>query len=281
MDMQIHPKSLMPRAAETIHGAWRARIGRIGALLAPLLLAACVPHGGVADRPDAAAAVPESVESARILVFTRTAGFRHDSIPAAVDTLRALASEAGFSTEQSEDPALFRDDALWRYRAVVFASTTGDVLDAEQQAAFERYVRKGGGYVGVHAAADTEYDWPWYGELVGAWFVGHPPGLQTTRVTFSGDAMPDGGAGWRVTDELYNYRRNPRGNADVIATVHESDYAGGTMGDDHPIAWCHARFGGRAWYTGLGHTEEMYADPVYRAHLLRGLRYVTRQAEGC
>ena len=281
MDMQTQPKFLMPRAAETMRGAWRARIGRIGALLAPLLLAACVPHGGVAERPDAAAAVPESAESARILVFTRTAGFRHDSIPVAVDTLRALASDAGFSVEQSEDPALFRDDALWRYRAVVFASTTGDVLDAEQQAAFERYMRKGGGYVGVHAAADTEYEWPWYGELVGAYFVGHPPGLQDTRVTFEGDAAQAFAQPWRVTDELYNYKRNPRPFVEVIATVDERDYKGGTMGSDHPIAWCHARFGGRAWYTGLGHTEAMYADPIYRAHLLRGLRYVTRQADDC
>jgi type 1 glutamine amidotransferase len=280
MDMQIHPKSLMPCVAGTTLGAWRTRIGRIGALLAPLLLAACVPHD-VAEHPVAAAAAPESAESARILVFTRTAGFRHDSIPVAVDTLRALAPEAGLAVEHSEDPSLFNDGTLAKYRAVVFANTTGDALDAEQQAAFERYVRAGGGYVGVHAAADTEYEWPWYGELVGAYFVGHPPGLQTTRVTFTRDAMPDGGTGWRVTDELYNYRSNPRGNADVIATVHESDYAGGTMGDDHPIAWCHARFGGRAWYTGLGHDAKLYADPVFRAHLLRGLRYVTRQAESC
>lgn len=279
MDMQIHPKSLIPRVAGTL-GEWRARTGRIGALLAPLLLAACVPHD-VAEHPVAAAAAPESAESARILVFTRTAGFRHDSIPVAVETVRALASEAGYSVEQSEDPALFRDDALWRYRAVVFASTTGDVLDAEQQAAFERYLRKGGGYLGVHAAADTEYEWPWYGELVGAWFVGHPPGLQDTRVTFEGDAAQAFSQPWRVTDELYNYKSNPRPFVEVIATVDERNYKGGTMGSDHPIAWCHARFGGRAWYTGLGHTEAMYADPVYRAHLLRGLRYVTRQAEGC
>jgi type 1 glutamine amidotransferase len=280
MDMQILPKSLMRRAARTMRGALRARIGRVCALLAPLLLAACVPHGGVAERPDTAV-VPKATESARILVFTRTAGFRHDSIPVAVDTLRALASEAGFSVEQSEDPALFRDDALWRYRAVVFASTTGDVLDAEQQVAFERYVRKGGGYVGVHAAADTEYDWPWYGELVGAWFVGHPPGLQDTGVTFEGDAAQASAQPWRVTDELYNYKRNPRSFVEVIATVDERDYNGGTMGSDHPIAWCHARFSGRAWYTGLGHTEAMYADPTYRAHLLRGLRYVTRRADDC
>lgn len=264
-----------------MRGAWRTRIGRLGVLLAPLLLAACVPHGSVADRPDAAAAVPESAEPARILVFTRTAGFRHDSIPVAVDTLRALAPEVGLTIEHSEDPSLFNDEALAKYRAVVFANTTGDALDAEQQAAFERYLRKGGGYLGVHAAADTEYEWPWYGELVGAYFSGHPPGLQDTRVKFEGDAAQAFAQPWQVTDELYNYKRNPRPSVEVIATVDERDYKGGTMGADHPIAWCHARFGGRAWYTGLGHTEAMYADPIYRAHLLRGLRYVTRQADDC
>lgn len=257
----------------------RACGGWIGALL-PLLLMACTGHRGAAAADAPKADVATGAQATRILVFTRTTGFRHDAIPVAVDTLRALADEAGLSVEHSEDPALFRDDALARYRAVVFASTTGDVLDAAQQAAFERYVHAGGGFLGVHAAADTEYDWPWYGELVGAWFASHPPGLQTTRVTFAPGAGATGTA-WRVTDELYNYRRNPRGHADVIATIDEGDYAGGTMGDDHPIAWCHDRFAGRAWYTGLGHDASVYADPVYRALLTRGLRYVTRQADGC
>ena len=265
-----------PRAGDGTRGAWIRWAG----VLAAVMLAACVRDGGDATRAPVAETAAGTA-TPRILVFTRTTGFRHDSIPVAVDTLRALAGEAGLSVEHSEDATLFRDDALARYRAVVFASTTGDVLDATQQAAFERYVRAGGGFLGVHAAADTEYDWPWYGELIGAWFAGHPPGLQTTRVTFSPGAAPPDASAWRITDELYNYRRNPRGHADVIATVDEGDYAGGTMGDDHPIAWCHARFGGRAWYTGLGHDAAVYADAVYRAHLLRGLRFVMRQAEGC
>lgn len=217
---------------------------------------------------------------ASILVFTRTTGFRHDSIPLAVATVRQLASEAGLRLEHSEDPALFRDDRLARYRAVVFLSTTGDVLDAEQQAAFERFVKRGGGYLGVHAAADTEYDWPWYGDLVGAWFEGHPPGLQTSRVRFE-NAHADLSANWRITDELYNYKHNPRADVTVLATVDESGYEGGGMGDDHPIAWCHERLGGRAWYTGLGHDAKVYADPVYRAHLLRGLRWVAGLQADC
>lgn len=241
-----------------------------------VLPAACAYHDdGATERHAADAAAP------RILVFTRTTGFRHDAIPVSVETLRAVAAKAGLAVEHSEDPSLFRDDALKTYSAVVFASTTGDVLDAAQQAAFERYISAGGGFLGVHAAADTEYGWAWYGELVGAWFASHPPGLQETQVRFEGDTAGVSASPWRITDELYNYRRNPRPFVRVVATVDERDYAGGTMGADHPIAWCHDRYAGRAWYTGLGHDAAMYADPVYRAHLLRGLRYVTRQVAGC
>ncbi len=227
------------------------------------------PHPAVATAPPA------------ILVFTRTRGWRHDSIPQAVDTLRALAAQAGLDVVHSEDPGLFEDASLARFDAVVFANTTGDVLDAAQQAAFQRYIAGGGGFMGVHSAADTHKQWPWYGDLVGAWFKNHPPGLQTAPVRFESGRGPGGLQRWQVTDELYNYRRNPRPAVEVIATVDESGYAGGTMGSDHPIAWCQAAAGGRAWYTGLGHDPALYADPVFREHLLRGLRYATGRSDDC
>ncbi|MGH8028159.1 MAG: ThuA domain-containing protein [Pseudoxanthomonas sp.] len=216
----------------------------------------------------------------RVLVFTKTAGWRHDSIPTAIAALQRLGAQEGMKVDQTEDPAAFSDGNLKRYRVVVFASTTGDVLDAAQQAAMENYIRAGGGYVGVHSAADTEYDWPWYGQLVGAWFKGHPPGLQTTKVVFERNGIPDGPA-WTVTDEIYNYRSNPRNAVRVTATVDERDYTGGTMGADHPIAWCHSYDGGRAWYTGLGHDAKLYADPRFEAQLRRGLRYAARLSEDC
>ena len=241
-----------------------------------LLAGGCTTGTSVQSTPEASAPASPS----RILVFTRTAGFRHDSIPVGVDTLRALAAEAGLQLEHSEDPNLFDPASLARFRAVVFLNATGDVLDDAQQRAFERYVAAGGGYLGVHAAADAEYDWPWYGDLVGAWFQGHPPGLQTTDVHFEGD-QAGLATDWRISDELYNYKRNPRGEVEVLATVDEDDYTGGTMDKDHPIAWCHASGSARAWYTGLGHDAKMYADPIYRAHLLRGLRYVTGQSADC
>ena len=244
------------------------------------MLAGCV---AAPERPDASQQEDDVAgERLRLLVFTQTLGWRHDSIPAAVDTLRTLAAEAGFEIVHSEDPAVFNEDPrLAGFRAVMFANTTGNLLDDRQRATFERFIRGGGGFVGVHSAADTAYDWPWYGELVGAWFDSHPPGLQTSDVRFERGRHPPAIGVWRVTDELYNYRRNPRPDVEVIATVDESMYAGGTMGNDHPIAWCHARFNGRAWYTGLGHDVKLYTDPVFSAHLLRGLRYATTQSDDC
>ncbi len=216
---------------------------------------------------------------ARVLVFTRTVGWQHDSIPAAVAALQRLGAQEGMQVDHSADAADFNAPNLARYQAVVFANTTLDVLDEAQQAAMQGFIRAGGGFMGVHAAADTEYDWPWYGELVGAWFQSHPPGLQAARVFFEGDA--DAPRDWRVTDEIYNYRSNPRARVRVLATVREDDYAGGSMGADHPIAWCHAFDGGRAWYTGLGHEAALYADPVFQRHLLRGLRYATAWSQEC
>lgn len=210
-----------------------------------------------------------------LLVFTRTAGFRHDSIPAAVATLRTLAAAQGLRTVHSEDAGMFTRQRLANVRAVVFANTTGDVLDAGQQAALRDYIEHGGGFLGLHSAADTEYGWPWYGELIGAWFQRHPPGLQSTRVT-----LQDGGT-WRVRDEIYDYRRNPRPWVQVLASVDEADYTGGGMGTDHPIAWCRSMGRGRSWYTGLGHDAAVFDDANVRALLQRGLAYATGAAAGC
>ncbi|QDH69549.1 ThuA domain-containing protein [Lysobacter alkalisoli] len=248
-------------------------------LLASSLLAAVCACAKPAPPP--APAATEASPAMRMLVFTRTTGYRHDSIPDAVETLRQLARADSIAVDVSEDPADFNPDNLARYRLVAFANTTGDVLDPAGRVAMEAFVSAGGGFIGIHSAADTEYDWPWYGELVGAWFKGHPPGLQTTRVEFDRDGIAPEGRNWTVTDEIYNYRDNPRDRVHVIASVDEGLYEGGEMGDDHPIAWCHERNGGRAWYTGLGHDPALYADATYRRHLARGLRYAAGLAEEC
>lgn len=215
----------------------------------------------------------------RVLVFSRTAGFRHDSIPAGIAALKELGASSNITVDATETAAQFTTSNLARYDAVVFLSTTGDVLDTEQQKAFENYVATGGGYVGVHAAADTEYDWEFYGGLVGAHFASHPH-IQPATVRVEDHQHPATahlGPSWERTDEWYNYRTNPRGRARILATLDETTYQGGTMKGDHPIAWCQAYRGGRAFYTGGGHTAASYAEPAFRQHLLGGLRYATGQ----
>nr|WP_312881202.1 ThuA domain-containing protein [Actinomadura alba] len=211
----------------------------------------------------------------RILVFSKTAGFRHDAIPAGITALRELGAANDFTVDATEDAGAFTTANLSGYQAIVFLLTTGDVLNAAQQTAFESYITAGGGYAGVHAAADTEYDWPFYGGLVGAYFASHPA-IQQATIRVEDRAHPSTAhlpAAWQRTDELYNYRTNPRGTVHVLATLDESTYTGGSMGGDHPIAWCQAYRGGRSWYTGLGHTIESYSEPAFRAHLLGGVRY--------
>ncbi|MEV6521205.1 ThuA domain-containing protein [Longispora sp. NPDC051575] len=211
----------------------------------------------------------------KVLVFSKTASFRHDSIPAGIQAFRDLGATNNFTVTATEDATTFTPTNLAQYQAVVFLSTTGDVLDATQQSAFEGYIRAGGGYVGVHAAADTEYGWPFYGELVGAYFTSHPAQSQATAAVedraHAATAHLD--PTWSRYDEWYNYRFNPRGDAHVLATLTESSYAGGTMGTDHPHVWCKRYQGGRSFYTGQGHTTASYAEPAFRAELLGGLRY--------
>jgi type 1 glutamine amidotransferase len=211
--------------------------------------------------------------AARILVFSKTAGFRHTSIEPGVSALRALGTANGFSIDATEDAGQFTAANLRRYQAVVFLSTTGDVLNEAQQAAFMAYIRQGGGFVGIHAAADTEYGWPWYGKLLGAYFASHPaPAQARLRVEDRGhpstSTLPDP---WARFDEWYDFRTNPRSQGvTVLLTLDESSYSGGQM---HPIAWYHEYDGGRSWYTAGGHTEASFSEPKFLEHLLGGIRY--------
>ncbi|MEV4947698.1 ThuA domain-containing protein [Streptomyces sp. NPDC053755] len=213
-----------------------------------------------------------------VLIYTRTAGYRHDSIPAGAATLAALAGAAGFGVETTEDPAAFRPGRLGRCAAVIFLSTTGPVLDPEGRTAFEAYVRGGGGFLAVHAAANAEPDWPFYGELLGTRFAGHPdiqPGVVCAQ-THDHPATAGLPTRWAWTDEWYDFTSNPRGaGVRVLATVDESTYAGGAQGPDHPLVWCREADRGRVLFTALGHAAEAYEDAVFRAHLAGALDWVT------
>jgi len=226
--------------------------------------------------PSKAPVVTECADSLpRVLVFSRTMGFRHLSIPDGISAIRELGT-GRWSVDATEDPAVFTADNLRRYRAVVFLSTTGNVLDDAQQKAFEDYFRAGNGWVGIHAAADTEYEWPWYGKLVGAWFKGHPRNQQATvnvedRTHRSTAMLP---AEWKRLDEWYSFRSNPRSDVHVLASLDEKSYDPEKvpMGD-HPIAWYHEFDGGRAWYTALGHTKESYSEKLFLEHVREGIEW--------
>ena len=235
---------------------------------------------GRSSATDAAAAEQDGAADAaaapfHVLLFSKTAAYRHDSIPAARTALMGMQSQGGFIADATEDAACFSATKLAGYQVVVFLMTTGDVLDDGQQAAFEGWVRAGGGYVGVHSASDTEYDWPFYGELVGAYFSDHPA-IQPATVHIErpdhpvAAGLPDP---WQRTDEWYNSRANPRPDVTVLATVDETTYSGGTMGADHPITWLHERLGGRAFYTGMGHAAAAYSEPPFLQMLLAALRW--------
>lgn len=243
------------------------------------------------------AGAPASVAEAphrRVVVFTKTAGFRHDSIPEAIDAVLRLGADGRFAVDATEDAARFTDDGLSPYDAVLFLLTTGDVLDAGQEAALQGYrrpsagvayspgpafggrlVRSGRGFIGVHWASDTEHGSEWFRALVGAEFASHPA-IQPARlrvedlVHASTRALPES---WPRTDEWYNFTNNPRGTVHVLVTLDESTYGGGAMGTDHPISWCRYFEGGRTWYTALGHTRGSYAEPLFLEHLAGGIRF--------
>jgi len=249
------------------------------AMAVPLVTGLLLPTGAVAQEGED--------DAARVLVFTKTAAFRHTAgINAARPAMQALGAEHGFEVDLTEDSTVFTDENLAQYDAVMFLLTTGDVLDQpEQQDAFQRYIQGGGGFVGIHSASDTHHTWEWYGDLVGAYFVNHPPGQPNADVV-----VADGVHGstaelptvWNRTDEWYNFDRNPRGDVHVLATIDETTYdpGPGAMGEDHPIAWCQTQDGGRSWYTAGGHGAQHYSETDFLDHILGGIRWATGMEGG-
>lgn len=217
----------------------------------------------------------------KILVFSKTAAYHHESIADANAAIQKLGSQHGFDVDTTTNAAWFTEDSLKKYSAVIFVSTTGDVLNNFQEAAFERYIQAGGGYVGVHAATDGEYDWSWYGKLAGGYFLDHPgitdsfPNVQEgllTVVDTDNNATKHLPKQWKRTDEFYSFKKL---NSDVklLLTIDEKSYRGGKNGANHPIAWYHEYDGGRAFYTELGHTKESFSDELYLKHILGGIQY--------
>lgn len=211
----------------------------------------------------------------RVLIYSKTNGWHHTSIPAGIKAIEQLAAQTGFVTEATTDSLLFNDKNLANYAAVIFLNTTGDVLGDAQQAAFEKFIRSGKGFVGIHSACDTEYQWPWYNKLVGAYFLSHPE-QQTAKLQIKDKdflATKELPAVWNKWDEWYNFKETNWDKMKILITVDETSYKGGKNGDFHPISWYHEYDGGRAFYTGLGHTDETYSDPLFLKHLAGGIKY--------
>lgn len=223
----------------------------------------------------AALCPPPADAELRVLVFTKTASFRHLSIPAGIALVQDLGATHGWTVEATEDAAVFTTAELAGFDVAVWLNTTGDVLDTVQEDVFRSWIEGGGGFVGVHAAADTEHDWPWYGELLGggAYFLSHPT-IQTAQLDVETRHLStrDYPIGFTMTDEWYNFAQNPRSSVTVLITIDESSYNPGAhpMGD-HPIAWAHPVGAGRSWYTNMGHRIETYGDPGFARHLLGGI----------
>jgi cytochrome c len=214
----------------------------------------------------------------RVLVFSKTAGFRHSSIPAGRTALIKLGQEKGFAVDTTENSIVFTEKNLQKYSAVIFLNTTGNVLNDKQQDAFERYIQAGGGYLGIHAATDTEYEWPWYNKLSGAYFASHPgnPNVQEGEAYVVNDnhqSMKDFPKKWKIKDEFYDFKSfNPK--VTVLVKIDEKTYKDGKMGDNHPMSWYHEYDGGRSFYTNFGHEDATFVNPVFVKHLTGGLEYV-------
>jgi cytochrome c len=230
-------------------------------------------------------AQPSTAEGFNVLVFSKTMPglYRHQSIEAGVAAIKKLGAENHFQVDATEDSEAFSATNLAKYKAIVFLSTIGDVLNEEQQAAFRHFIEAGGGFAAIHAAVAgmeaTEPSWPWYSEMFAAGYVSHPPVMPATVVVEdktnpSTAQLPDR---WRHVDEWYNFTTSPRGKAHILATVDERTYFGGSMGQDHPVIWTRDIGKGRMWYTALGHTDACFSDPLFLQQILGGIQFVAQQ----
>ncbi len=215
----------------------------------------------------------------KLLIFSYTQKYRHKSIEPGIVALEKLAKEKGYQTEKSENVNDFTLENLKRFKALIFLNPTGsNIFNDEQKMAFQGYIRNGGGFVGIHAATDCNYEWEWYGKLVGAFFTNHPK-IQEAKLNVlkrSHAATKGFPKEWIHKDEWYNFK-DFNTDVNVLISVDETSYTGGKMKDFHPISWYHKFDGGKAFYTALGHTTECYTDKLFLKHIAGGIEYVIKK----
>lgn len=213
-----------------------------------------------------------SAQPKKVLIFAKTAGYHHASIEKAMPILHSALAKKSIIADTTRNALLFTLTNLKKYKAVIFLNTSGDILDDSQQTALQEYIRGGGGFVGIHAATDTEYEWPWYNKLVGAYFLSHPEQQKATinvvdKKHPTTAFLPEK---WERTDEWYNFK-DISDNIKVLAYLDETSYKGGANGEKHPFIWYQEFEGGRSFYTGVGHREDNYSEPLVIQHIIAGI----------
>lgn len=219
-------------------------------------------------------------QSKRILVFSKTKGWRHSSIPNGIKFFQELGVQKGFAVDTTENATKINEENLKQYNAVVFMNTTGDILNDQQQADFERYIQAGGGYVGVHSATDTEYEWNWYNGLAGAYFMSHPgapnSNVQNGKFTTMDKKFPASAHLPEIferKDEFYDFKSLKNDDLHFLVSLDEKSYQGGKMGDFHPMAWYHEYDGGKSFYSNFGHVDDTFKEPLMAEHFWKGLEW--------
>ena len=217
---------------------------------------------------------PSFLKTDKVLIFSKTNGYRHESIEAGIFAIKKLGTENNFEVDATEDSLYLTDANLKNYKTVIFLSTTGTILGKAQEVALQNFIHNGGGFTGIHAATDCEYNWQWYVKMIGANFLSHPQQQEAKLVivdagNISTKHLP---ATWVRKDEWYNFK-NMNPDVKVLIKIDETSYTGGKNGDNHPMAWYHEYEGGKIFYTELGHTKESYSDPLYLQHILGGIKY--------
>ena len=251
-------------------------IMRLWRLLVAALLAIAVTGAAFAATPP---------QQKRVLIFSHSTGYRHASIEPGVAAFKQLAARERVGVVASEDPNLFSPAGLKGFDAIIFLSTSTDSkkpesewFQGERRTALQAFVRRGGGIVGIHAASDSHYHWPWYQRMIGGHFISHPKGTPTGTVKIvdpthrSTRGLP---AKITRTDEWYYFGDyNPEMKLLITLDPHS---IGEKDSNPNPVSWSHNFEGGRVFYTAMGHTNESYSDANFLKHVAGGLNWVLRR----
>ncbi len=211
-----------------------------------------------------------------VLVITETKGWVHDSIESGLKLIQNIGSKNNFNVYHSDNSSVITYKNLKSFKTIIFLNTTEEILTDVEQKVMESFIKSGKGFVGVHAAADTEYNWQWYGKLVGAYYRNHPEVMNGKILTINHKISNHLDSEWEIEDEWYNFDY-VNYDINILLNLDEESYIGGEHPDYHPITWYHEYDGGRSFYTGLGHTKEVYDDERFIKLLEKGILYASYQ----